>query len=247
MNGSFKDALLGEDLTFYHEIKATSEQEQEIRLNVYRNNIVVSLVDALADIFPVTQAAVGEEFFRAMSRVYLLAQQPTSPVISEYGVGFSDFIRAFEPANSRPFLADLAALEHAMLTLTHSEEYQTLEHQAVADAFAAVEDPSVLQLNLPPTTQILAAPFAIGSLYNMYFSDGSESLHSVDLNKNEYLLLVKSHLYAQLHVLQKDEAIFIKHLIESKPLAQAVPDSETFNLGETLAKLIEWKILTHIQ
>ena len=247
MNASFKAALLGEDVTFYQEIKAASEQEQEIRLNVYRNNIVVSLIDALADIFPVTQAAVGEEFFRAMSRVYLLAQQPTSPVISEYGIGFSDFIRTFEPADSRPFLADLAALEHAMLTLTHSEEYETLEHQAVADAFAAVEDPSVLQLNVPPTTQILAAPFAIGSLYNMYFSDGSESLNKVDLNNNEYLLLVKSHLYAQLHVLHKDEAIFIKHLIQSKSLEQAIPDSDTFNLGETLAKLIEWKILTHIQ
>jgi len=247
VNSSFKAALLTEDANFYKEIKASNQQEQTARLNVYRNNIVVSLIDALVDIFPVTQAAVGEEFFRAMARVYLLEQQPTSPIISEYGVSFSDFVRAFEPANSLSFLADLAALEHAMLTLTNSEEFETLEHQAVADIFASIDDPSMLKLNVPPTTQIFAAPFAIGTLYNMYYREGSEHLKNVDLNENEYLLLVKSHLYAQLHVLQKDEAIFIKHLIQHKSLQEAIPDSNSFNLGETIAKLIEWKIITHIE
>lgn len=249
MNLSFKAALLTEDNDFYKEIKASTSQEKTARLNVYRNNIVVSLIDALADIFLVTQEAVGEEFFRAMARVYLLEQQPTSPIISEYGVGFSDFIRTFEPANSLPFLADLAALEHAMLTLTNSEEFNTLTHQAVADAFASVDDPSNLILAIPPTTQILAAPFAIGTLYNVYYHEGSEHLKNVDLSKNEYLLLVKSHLYAQLHILQKDEAIFIKNLMQHKPLQEAVPDSDSdsFNLSETLAKLIEWQILTDIE
>ena len=38
------------------------------RLAVHRNNVVVSLVDALADTFPVTQQLVGEDFFRTMAR-----------------------------------------------------------------------------------------------------------------------------------------------------------------------------------
>lgn len=247
MNTSFKTALLTEDTRFYNEIKAPNMQQQAVRLNVYRNNVVVSLIDALCDIFPVTETLVGEEFFRAMARIYLLENQPSSPIISEYGVNFSDFIRTFAPAENLPFLADVAALEHEMLTLTHNEEYKTLDHDAVSTAFSSVEDPSVLLLNVPPTTKILASPFAIGSLYQAHFSDGHQRLNKVDINKSEYLLLIKSHLYAQLHVIQKEEAIFIKNLMQQRSLEDAVPDSDLFDLGKTLAKLIEWKVLTQIK
>ena len=44
------------------------------RFAVHRNNVVVSLIDALADGFPVTQELVGEAFFRAMARVHVLAR-----------------------------------------------------------------------------------------------------------------------------------------------------------------------------
>ncbi|MEO9274463.1 DNA-binding domain-containing protein [Marinomonas sp. 5E14-1] len=246
MNTQFKAALLTEDTRFYEEIKAPSMEEQEIRLDVYRNNITVSLVEALCDIFPVTQTLVGDDFFRAMARIYVLNNPPSSPIIREYGQNFSDFVRNFEPAQSLPYLPDLAALEHAMLTLTHSEEYETLDHQVVSEAFSSVENPSILSLCVPPTTQILVSPFAIGSLYQAHFSDGHKRLNQVDITKNEYLLLVKSHLYAQLHVINKEEAIFVKNLMQEKTLENAIPESDSFDLGETLAKLIEWKILTNI-
>jgi len=246
VNTQFKAALLTEDTRFYDEIKAPSMEEQEVRLNVYRNNVAVSLIEALCDIFPVTEAIVGDEFFHAMARIYLLNNPPNSPIIREYGQNFSDFIRHFEPAEGLPYLADLASLEHAMLTLTHSEEYEVLDQEAVSDAFTSAEDPSTLSLQVPPTTQILVSPFAIGSLYQAHFSDGHQRLNQVEINKSEYLLLVKSHLYAQLHVIKKEEAVFIKNLMQKKTLENAVPESDSFDLSGTLAKLIEWEILTYV-
>lgn len=246
MNKSFKAALFSDDTSFYSEMSASAFAEQDTRMNVYRNNVVVSLVEALADIFPVTQTVVGDEFFHATARIYAMENPPSSPVISEYGATFSDFIRHFEPAKSVPFLADLAALEYAMLRLTHSEECDTLDHEAISQSFSSVEDPSVLKLSLPPTTQILASPFALGSLYRAHYSDEQQSLNQVDINESEYLLIAKSHLYAQLHILSKDEALFIKGLTQNKNLEEAMPESDTFELGEMLAKLIQWKILTAI-
>jgi hypothetical protein len=38
------------------------------RYNVYRNNVTVSLIDALAAVFPAVQRITGVEFFRAMAR-----------------------------------------------------------------------------------------------------------------------------------------------------------------------------------
>ncbi|MEL0612467.1 DNA-binding domain-containing protein [Marinomonas arenicola] len=246
MNNEFKAALLGEDTRFYREIDALSMQEKEIRLNVYRNNVVVSLIDALSDIFPVTQALVGDDFFRAMAKQYLLVSPPESPIISEYGHLFSDFIRQFEAAQSLPFLADFAALEYSLLALTHDTEHATLNHEQVAEAFAQVDDPSALYLSLPPTSQLLASPFAIGSLYQAHRNDGHLRLNQVAINEGEYLLLAKSHLIAQLHVISYEEARFFKQLLQNKKLEEALPDSDDFDLGATLAKLIEWKLITNI-
>ncbi|MBT3146501.1 putative DNA-binding domain-containing protein [Neptunomonas phycophila] len=246
MNSLFKTSLLTSDARFLTEIKAPSEPEKDTRFNVYRNNVIVSLIDALADIFPVTLSVVGEDFFRAVARLYVVDNPPTSPVISEYGGGFSDFVRRFEPANRLPYLADLLALEHSMLVLTHNEEFSTLDQEAVAQVFSNTQDPGALQLSIPPTSQILASPFAIGSLYLAHVNKETSLLHQLDINQNEYLLLVKSHLYAQLHVIQEEEAVFIKNLMHQKKLEAAIPPSETFDLAQTLAKLIEWKIITHI-
>jgi hypothetical protein len=63
------------------------------RFAVYRNNVVVSLIDALADTFPVTQELVGEDFFRAMAGVFVRHAPPTSALLAEYGEGFSGFHR----------------------------------------------------------------------------------------------------------------------------------------------------------
>src|SRR5271155_5093317 len=62
------------------------------RYNVYRNNVTVSLIDALAAIFPATQRITGVEFFRAMARFHVRAAPPTSPLLFEYGRDFPGFI-----------------------------------------------------------------------------------------------------------------------------------------------------------
>lgn len=46
------------------------------RFDVYRNNVVASLSDALGVAFPVVQKLVGDEFFRAMAGVYLRQHPP---------------------------------------------------------------------------------------------------------------------------------------------------------------------------
>lgn len=81
------------------------------RFAIHRNNVHVSLIDALADRFPVVQALVGEEFFRAMARVHVQTCKPQSPVLAQYGDSFADFIDAHAPAASLPFLGDMARME----------------------------------------------------------------------------------------------------------------------------------------
>ena len=46
------------------------------RYNVYRNNVTVSLIEALAATFPAVRRITGEEFFRAMARFHIRETPP---------------------------------------------------------------------------------------------------------------------------------------------------------------------------
>ena len=83
------------------------------RFAVYRNNVVVGLTETLKDAFPAVHRIVGADFFRAMARAYVMVEPPRSPILLDYGAGFPDFIRQFEPAAVLPYLADVARIERA--------------------------------------------------------------------------------------------------------------------------------------
>lgn len=246
MNTSFKAALFHQSNAFYENIKGHSEDEKAARFNVYRNNIFVSLIDALADIFPVTQAIVGEDFFRAMARVYVQEHPPKSAIISDYGDDFAAFIRDFEPAQGLAFLSDLAALEFTLLALTNTQEHTSLKGEQISAAFHNTDDPTRLLLSLASSTHIVASPYAIGSIYLAHKTPDSMSLANIQVEKSEYLLVSKSNLYADCHIVSQAEAIFIRHLLQGKTLGEAIPDDDHFDLGVSLAKLIDWQLLTDI-
>src|SRR5579872_1467679 len=65
------------------------------RFAVYRNNVVVGLIEALKDAYPAVRRIVGEDFFRAMARAYAVREPPASPILLVYGAGFPDFIGGF--------------------------------------------------------------------------------------------------------------------------------------------------------
>lgn len=120
---------------------AQGGDDAQRRLAVHRNTFIVSLVDALADAFPVSQALVGEPFFRAMARERVLADPPRSPVLIDYALGMPDFIAAFAPAASVPYLADVAQIEARRIQAHHAADAAPLPHAAY---HALLADPSRL-------------------------------------------------------------------------------------------------------
>jgi len=62
-------------------IRAPGGKEVARRFGVYRNNVFVSLVEALATRFPVCLELVGDDFFRAMARTFVELSPPRSPLL----------------------------------------------------------------------------------------------------------------------------------------------------------------------
>ena len=145
---SFDAGLKGAALPFGTTAIAPDEVEQ--RFAVYRNNVAVSLTEALSKRFPVIQRLVGDAFFAAMARVYAEDHRPRSPVLLEWGDNFPDFLAAFPPLAAYPYMADVARIEFARGVAYHAAD----EAPAPADQLMG-RDPSTLHLRLHGSVQVL--------------------------------------------------------------------------------------------
>jgi Putative DNA-binding domain len=88
----FAAALLDPDRAAPAAVSGPNGKSARKRYGVYRNNVIVSLINALAAVFPATMRITGVVFFRAMARFHIRAKPPTSPLLFEYGRDFPDFI-----------------------------------------------------------------------------------------------------------------------------------------------------------
>lgn len=130
------------------------------RFDVYRNNVAVSLTQALEQGFPVIAKLVGDEFFKAMAGVFLRAHPPEDPRMASYGGRFPGFLQSFAPVKHLPYLADVAKLELGLRQSYHAADVATLDVQGL--------DPSqvmALRPRMAPASLVLQSSFPIFSIW----------------------------------------------------------------------------------
>jgi hypothetical protein len=133
-------------------LTTTAPDEAAQRFAIYRNNVTVSLIDALEQRFPVIRRLVGQDFFRAMARDFAQSHRPRSPVLFAWGDRFPDFLAAFPPLAPYPYMADVAWIEVARGIAYHAVDADPV---MPADLAAAATDPAGLRLALHPSVQVL--------------------------------------------------------------------------------------------
>lgn len=233
---AFARALLDPALPAPAGLVAWNGSDPAVRFAVYRNNVVVSLVAALADTFAVVRQLVGADFFTAMARLYVAEQPPSSPVLAHYGDGFADWVAQFEPAAAVPYLADVARLERARVRAYHAADAPVLDAQAIA---AHLADPARLpeaQLQLHPSVTVLASPWAVVSLWAAH--QGQGRLEDMDPGRPENALVLRFEDDAAVLAIPPGTAEFVGRLQRGLPLGEAAATSEPFDLGAALATLI---------
>lgn len=123
----FFRALRDPDAPAPQSIKRDTSTASSRRFDVYRNNIVVGLLDALKATFPAIHRLVGEEYFAAVARVYIGRYPPQSPVLMFYGDNFGEFLEQFPSASDIPYLGDVARLEWAWIQAHHAPDAEPVQ------------------------------------------------------------------------------------------------------------------------
>lgn len=110
------------------------------RFRVYRNNLHHGLGAQLAEAYPVVRRLVGEAFFQATAREYLASHPPRSRSLALLGAEFPGFLAEFPPADSLPYLPDVARLERARLEALHAADAEPLSPDALGRLGAALAE-----------------------------------------------------------------------------------------------------------
>ena len=236
----FAAALLAPDLPCPAGLRAWNGSDPTGRLAVYRNNVVSSLIDAVAHTFPVTQELVGEEFFRAMASVFVRRHPPRSRVLAHYGAEFADFVDGFEPAQSVPYLADVARLERARVLAYHAADAAPLTAEMLGVAMSSGDDLGALQLVCHPSTSVVVSEYAVVSLWAAH--QGRSDLSAVDPALPEAALVVRPGLDVLVLSLPPGAARFVIALQAGVGLANAAAlaarEATDFDLPSVLALLM---------
>jgi len=231
-------ALLDPEAAIPDNITSHTAQRPSKRFAVYRNNVVASLINALRTKFPATERIVGEDFFIAMARIFLMAHPPHSKILHTYGDDFGDFIATFEPAAELPYLANVAHLEAARTRAYHAADAEPLTAAAFEDV--APESIGALRFTLHPSAQIVCACHPIVTIWSM--NAGECPLGPVDDTQPEDALVIRPHLDVIVRTLPPGGAAFLHALMRGWRLDEAAThaacDDERFDLTANIAGLI---------
>jgi hypothetical protein len=238
-SAAFSAALLKPDCETPALVSGPAGKAAAKRYAVYRNNVTVSLIDALAAVYPAVRRITGVEFFRAMARFHIRETPPTSPLLFEYGRDFPAFIEAYEYARGMPWLADTARIERAWLDAYHAADATPL---AAADlATLPPERLADLVFAPHPATSLLRSRFAAVTIFAA--NRGAESVEEIDAGAAEDALITRPELDVVVRRLAPGEAEFLSALIAGRPLGEAADAAlkahPGFDIGAGLATLLE--------
>jgi hypothetical protein len=209
------------------------------RFHIYRNNVFASLVTAIRTRFPAVERLVGEEFFRAMARLFVEAHPPRSPALFEYGADFPAFIAAFEPARDVPYLPDVARLEWLRSEAYHAADAAPIAPSALAEVPA--ESLGRLRLSLLPSARLFRSDWPAVSIWEANAGD-SDAADLGDDPGAEDALILRPQLDVLVLRLGPGGWAFAQSLADRAPLAEAADraaaDNAEFSLPQTLGALL---------
>jgi len=215
------------------------------RLQLYRNNLVIGLTDALAAVFPVLKQLVGEDFFRVTCRDFIPAFPPRQAALHEFGEAFPDFIRSFEPASSLPYLADVAELEWAWREAYHAADADQLDAMQLQQV--SPEQQAELRFVLHPAARLLKSEYPVHRIWQVN-QEGYGDYDIVNLDEGgAYILVVRPRLEVFIQTIAEAEWAFLSSLGNGNSLDDSLKTAlsidSRFNPGAVLQSRIADKTI----
>lgn len=241
---AFAAALLDPERPLPAGLTTWNGSDPAARFGVYRNNVMHSLVEALATTFDVVRQLIGDECFRATASVFVRQFPLDSPILAQYGEHFAEFLAGFAPLAALPCLPDMARLEFCRVQAFHAADADPLNHAALKSLWA---EPSALEntrLILHPSLHVMRFKEPVTSIWSAH--QGLGDLAAGSLAGPEAALVLREHDDAAVFKIGHASAYFMQGLQQGLTLGESMnntldtnfPDQSALDLAATLGLLL---------
>lgn len=218
LQSAFSQSLRSQDSDIEHFIIADHFNADD-RIQIYRNNFVLSLSEVLEACYPITLQLVGEECFQSMAKHHVIHHPPTTGNVADYGKGFAESISELDNiTNAVPYLIDVIRLEWAIDSLNQRPLNEAKEPTEPLVNMQLVPEAQHgnLVFHVKPNHIVLQSQYAIASLVNAIHSN---NLEGFEINQPENALIIKQGLSTStLHVLDDNVLELLNALGSQQPL-----------------------------
>lgn len=203
------------------------------RYSVYRNNVAVSLREALETGFPAVRSLIGDQNFAHVAGAYLRVSPPVSPLMMHYGAGFPDYLAQQDPLRKWGYLPDVARLELALRQSYHAADAPALDPAALA----ALDEPALLaaRLTMAQALRLVPSAWPVVSVWRFATHPGQPKPQA----RAEHALILRPDFDPQVFALAPADAAFVAALLNGHSFGDAVEAAgDALNLGDTLNLLL---------
>ena len=208
------------------------------RYGVYRNNVTVSLREALIAGFPSIVSLIGRENFDHVARAYLRQSPPVSPLMMHYGADFPAFLSTVEQLAPLPYLSDVARIDVAMRQSYHASDSIGIDPAALQ----ALDEDALLnsRFSFAPSMILLRSSLPIGSIWHYTLRGGDKPS-----GEAEDVLILRAEYDPEPFVLGPGAGVVVQALQSGTPFGAAIDlGGEAFDLAELLNLLLSHRAIT---
>ena len=211
------------------------------RYGVYRNNVTVSLREALVSGFPSIVSLIGRENFHHVARAYLRQSPPVSPLMMQYGADFPAFLATVDQLAHLGYLSDVARIDVAMRQSYHAKDSSGIDPAALQ----ALDEDTLLntRFSFAPSVVLVRSQFPVGAIWHYTLRGGdapSGGAHDV--------VILRAEFDPEPFILGPGAGHVLEALQTGTPFGAAIdaggPD---FDLGALLAILLSQNAITGLK
>ncbi len=211
-------------------------------MQIYQNNYLLSLIEALRASYPSVLKLVGEDYFHFVAKQFVLQCGHDQGDLNLFGLGFAQFLAKQSGLGHLPYLPAMAELDWRIERCAAQplpEQYLSLEQlqaqpsQHLGNAI----------LPLASNVMLITSAYPVFSIYQMLQQD---QVKPIELDHAQYLLLIKQTDFSvQLELLTEQQYAFLAHCQQQAPLVELPPNCIA-QLQTLLAKAIEQHYLANL-
>jgi hypothetical protein len=214
------------------------------RYSVYRNNVAVSLTEALRESFPVLRKLLGDQNFDALAGVFLRAHPPGSPLMMHYGDEMPEFLTGFAPLQHIGYLPDVARLENALRASYHAGDAEPVDPTRLAGH--APEDLVASTLSFAPSLCLIRSPWPLFDIWRFNTEEGAPKPRA----EAQSVLVTRAEFDPEPAPLSPAEAAAMQALLDQKTISHAVIAGEAedtaFDISPLLGRLVSQNAVTDL-